>query len=109
MKKYLTLAASIVIMLSIGGVYAWSIFVPPLTANYNLTTVQTQIVFGFTIAVFSIAMIFAGKTEKKYGGTGLGLAICKACTNLLNGEIWAESEEGVGSVFKFTIPFKPVV
>ncbi len=67
MKKYLTLAASIVIMLSIGGVYAWSIFVPPLTANYNLTTVQTQIVFGFTIAVFSIAMIFAGKTEKKYG------------------------------------------
>jgi len=54
-------------MLSIGGVYAWSIFVPPLTANYNLTTVQTQIVFGFTIAVFSIAMIFAGKTEKKYG------------------------------------------
>ncbi len=49
------------------------------------------------------------ETEKKYGGTGLGLAICKACTNLLNGEIWAESEEGVGSVFKFTIPFKPVV
>ena len=66
-KKFLTLAASILIMLCIGGVYAWSIFVPPLTANYNLTTVQTQIVFGFTIAVFSVAMIFAGKIEKKYG------------------------------------------
>ena len=66
-KKILTLAASIIIMLCIGGVYAWSIFVKPLIDNYNLTTVQTQIVFGFTIAVFSIAMIFAGKIEKKYG------------------------------------------
>ena len=66
-KKYLTLGASIIIMLCIGGVYAWSIFVKPLIDNYNLTTVQTQIVFGFTIAVFSIAMIFAGKIEKKYG------------------------------------------
>lgn len=66
-KKYLTLGAAIIIMICIGGVYAWSIFVPPLTANYNLTTVETQIVFGFTIAVFSIAMIFAGKIERKYG------------------------------------------
>ena len=67
MKKYITLVASIIIMLSIGGVYAWSMFVHPLTTKYNLTTVQTQIVFGLTIAVFSFSMIFAGKTEKKYG------------------------------------------
>ncbi len=67
MKKYLTLVASVVIMLCVGGVYAWSIFVPPLRADYDLTTAQTQIVFGFTIAVFAIAMILAGKMEKKHG------------------------------------------
>ena len=66
-RKYLTLVASIVIMLCIGGVYAWSTFVKPLIDNYNLTNAQTQIVFGFTIAVFSIVMILAGKIEKKYG------------------------------------------
>ncbi len=48
-------------------------------------------------------------TEKKYGGTGLGLAIAKACTNLLNGEIWVESVKNEGSTFFFTIPYKPVV
>ncbi len=47
--------------------------------------------------------------QRKYGGTGLGLAIAKACTNLLNGKIWVESEKGKGSEFFFTVPYKPVI
>ncbi len=66
LKKYFTLGASGIIMLCIGGVYAWSIFVSPLKTVYHLTTVQTQMVFGLTIGVFTISMIFAGKIEKKY-------------------------------------------
>lgn len=67
MKKYIVLVASVLIMLCLGGVYAWSIFVPPLKAEHDLTTTQTQLVFGFTIAVFAIAMIAAGRLEKKRG------------------------------------------
>lgn len=37
-------------------------------------------------------------------GTGLGLAISKAIIMQHNGKIWAESEEGKGSKFKFSIP-----
>lgn len=44
-------------------------------------------------------------TSRKYGGTGLGLAICKSLVELQKGALWVDSEEGVGSVFKFTIDF----
>lgn len=67
MKKYLVTLASFLIMLCIGGVYAWSIFVPPLKLEHGLMTAQTQLIFGFTIASFAIVMIPAGRIEKKRG------------------------------------------
>lgn len=45
-------------------------------------------------------------TTRKYGGTGLGLVISKKLVELMDGEIWVESEYGKGTRFCFTARFK---
>jgi OFA family oxalate/formate antiporter-like MFS transporter len=63
MKKYCVLVAAIVLHMCLGGVYAWSAFVPALRHDFGYPSAQTQMVFGLTIGILCLASIFTGRIQ----------------------------------------------
>lgn len=67
---------------------------------------------GIGIAADKLQMIFSpfiqadGSISRKFGGTGLGTTISKQLTELMEGQIWAESQLGQGSKFHFIVKMK---
>ncbi|MBU2892257.1 PAS domain S-box protein [Colwellia sp. D2M02] len=69
---------------------------------------------GIGITASQLATIFDAFSQadesmsRRFGGTGLGTTISKQLVELMQGEIFAKSTEGVGSEFSFIIPLTPI-
>ncbi|HMP72336.1 MAG TPA: MFS transporter [Kiritimatiellia bacterium] len=67
------LIASVLMQLALGGVYAWSAFVPALREHHALDGWQAGLIFGTSIAVFTLTMVVSGKYLERVGPRRMAL------------------------------------
>jgi len=84
MQKWIVLAAGVILQTLLGGVYAWSVFTPALTSDYGLSNAQCGLIFGVTIATFSVATVPAGRLLGVLGARILAsIGVCLFATGYL--------------------------
>lgn len=67
----LILFAGVLLMASLGSVYAWSYFTKPLQASYHWANWQTSLVFSLAVAGLGFSALYTGPLVSKLGGRKL--------------------------------------
>ncbi len=77
--RWLFVLLGTIIMLCLGSVYSWSVFVNPLTKHFTgmgqtVTASDVLLPFSIFLAVFSVAMVFSGKYIETFGPRKMAMA-----------------------------------
>jgi len=67
MNRWWRIAGGLSMNLALGAVYAWSIFVRPLEAEFGWTRAQVSTVFTILVFVFGLTFIAGGRLQDKKG------------------------------------------
>lgn len=66
--RRIILAAGVILLASLGSVYAWSFFTKPLIEAYQWSTMQVSFVFSLAVAGLGFAALVTGPKVSKKGG-----------------------------------------
>lgn len=72
-KKWMIVLASVGIHISIGSVYAWSVFTKPVMQMLGCSLKEVQFAFSIAILFLGFSASFLGKYVEKYGSKKAGL------------------------------------
>ncbi|MEW5772855.1 MAG: MFS transporter [Thermodesulfobacteriota bacterium] len=85
MNRWLAVLGAVLIQLSLGAIYAWSVFTPGLI-QAGWSKLETQVVFSVGLATFAVVMVWGGRKLPLWGprrlawlgGSVLGLGYAMA-------------------------------
>ncbi len=71
LDRRIILAAGVILMVSLGAVYAWSFFIKPLRETFLWSNMQVSAVFSLAVAGLGFAALYTGPLVSKLGGRRL--------------------------------------
>jgi len=82
-NRWIIVVAAVIIQMCLGAVYAFSVLVPPLEAQFRWSRIETSPAFTIALLVFALSMIPAGRLQDRkgprlvatVGGISLGLGM----------------------------------
>ena len=77
-NRYASLACGTVVLMVLGLIYAWSIFVAPLEAEFGWTRAETSLTFSVSMVMWSCGMLANGQLSRR-----LPLRVCFAAGTAL--------------------------
>ncbi len=72
-KKWFIVLAAVGIHISIGSVYAWSVFTTPIMEYFGCSLAEVQFTFSLAILFLGFSAAFLGKYVERYGSKKSGL------------------------------------
>ena len=67
MNRWFAVVGGVSMNLALGSLYAWSVFVAPLEAEFGWTRTQTSWVFTIAIVTFALSFVAAGRIQDRRG------------------------------------------
>ncbi|MGH7409483.1 MAG: MFS transporter, partial [Candidatus Methylomirabilis sp.] len=114
LNRWWRIAGGLSMNLALGAVYAWSIFVRPLEAEFGWKRADVSTVFTVLIFVFGITFIFGGRMQDKLGPTrvsligaslnSLGFFMAGFTTNITWMIFWLGVVAATGQGFGYSTP-----
>ena len=114
MNRWLAVVGGVSMNLALGSLYAWSVFVSPLEAEFGWDRTQTSWVFSIAIVTFALSFILAGRIQDARGPricavigatlVGLGFILSSFTTSLIYLYVVFGFIVGLGNGFGYATP-----
>jgi len=114
MSRWLVVVGGVCMNLALGSLYAWSVFVAPLEAEFGWDRAQTSWVFSIAIVTFAFSFILAGRIQDARGPricaaigatlVGLGFILSSFTTSLTYLYVVFGFIVGLGNGFGYATP-----